>query len=165
MLSIGGFVGEPEKWFEVERYWARALKHAGVDYFRTYDCVNLQGEFQKKLVDVHGLTTARVIADALIDDLRKIVATSDIYAFSTALLMEDYRQVLSEPDGAVVLNPDPFVFGHYQFIGIVLDEFLKFKHFDVCAFLYDESSKAALMQADGKATREKIPIGHDMRAP
>lgn len=157
VLSIGGFVGEPEKWFDVERHWDRALKHAGVDYFRTYDCVNLQGEFQKKLVDVHGLTTARVIADALLEDLRQIAATSDIYAFSTAVLMEDYRRVLNEPDGAIVLNPDPFIYGHYQFIGLVLDEFLKFDRFEICAFLYDECSKAALMQAGWEGYKKENP--------
>jgi hypothetical protein len=157
VFSVGGFVGDSEKWFDVARHWERALKNAGVDYFRTYDCVNLQGEFQKKLVDVHGLTTARVIADALLKDLKQIVATSDIYAFSTAILMQDYRQVLSEPDGAIVLNPDPFVYGHYQFIGIVLDQFLEFKHYEICAFLYDESSKAGLMQAGWEGYKTENP--------
>ncbi len=157
VFSVGGFVGEPEPWFDVERYWRRALKHAGVDYFRTYECVNLEGEFRKKLVDVHGLTTARVIADALLAELKQIVATSNIYAFSLAVLMEDYRQVLSEPDGAIVLNPDPFVYSHYQFIGLVLAEFLKFKHFDVCAFLYDETSKAGLMQAGWEGYKKANP--------
>jgi len=66
VFSVGGFVGKPEQWFDVERHWSRALKRAGIDYFRTYECVNLEGEFQKKLVDVHGLTTARVIGDALL---------------------------------------------------------------------------------------------------
>jgi len=157
VFSVGGFVGDSEKWFDVERHWERALKQAGVDYFRTYDCVNLQGEFQKKLVDVHGLTTARVIADALLKDLKQIVATSDIYAFCTAILMEDYRQVLSEPDGAIVLNPDPYVYGHYQFIGLVLDHFLKFEGHEICAFLYDESSRAALMQSGWEGYKNENP--------
>src|ERR1700676_667918 len=92
-------------------------------------------------------------------DLKQIVATSDIYALCTAVLMEDYRQVLCEPEGAIVLNPDPYVYGHYQFIGTVLDQFLTFKRFEVCAFLYDESSKAALMRRGGRATRYRIPTG------
>jgi len=157
VLSVGGFVGESEKWFDLERHWSRALKHAGVDYFRTYDCINLQGEFQKKLVDVHGLTTARVIADALIEDLRQIIAISDIYGFSTAVLMDDYRQVLSEPNGAIVLNPDPFIYAHFQFIGVVLEEFLKFERYETCAFLYDESSKTGLMQSGWEGYKKANP--------
>jgi hypothetical protein len=157
VFSVGGFVGESERWFDVERHWSRALAHAGVDYFRTYECVNLDGEFQKKLVDVHGLTTARVIADALLNDLKQIIATSEIYALCTAILMEDYRQVLSEADGGIVLNPDPYVYAHYQFIGTVLDQLMKFERFEVCAFLYDESSKAALMQAGWEGYKKENP--------
>ena len=157
VFSVAGFVGKPDVWFEFERHWDRALKQAGVDYFRTYDCVNLQGEFQRKLVDVHGLTTARVIANALLADLKQIIATSDIYGFSLAVLMEDYRQVVSEPDGAIVLNPDPYIYAHYQFIGIVLKEFLKFERFDVCAFLYDETSKASLMQMGWEGYKKENP--------
>jgi hypothetical protein len=157
VFSVGGFVGESEQWFDLERHWDRALKHAGVDYFRTFDCVNLAGEFQKKLVDVHGLTTARVIADALLADLKQIATTSDIYAYCAAILMEDYRQVLSEPDGAIVLNPDPYVYSHYQLIGLVLADFLKSERFEVCAFLYDESSKAVLMQSGWEGFKKANP--------
>lgn len=157
VFSVGGFVGESEKWFDLERHWDRALKNAGVDYFRSYECVNLQGEFQRKLVDVHGLTTARVIADALLADLKQIAATSDIFAFSNAVLMQDYRQVLGEPDGAIVLNPDPYVYAHYQLIGLVLKEFVGHEPFEVCAFLYDESSKASLMQSGWEGFKTENP--------
>jgi hypothetical protein len=33
VFSVGGFVAESAKWFDLERYWERALKQAGVDYF------------------------------------------------------------------------------------------------------------------------------------
>jgi hypothetical protein len=157
VFSVAGFVGESDVWFDVERHWERALKHAGVDYFRTTDCVNLLGGEFQRLADIHGLTTARVIADALLADLKQIIATSDIYAFSTAVLLEDYQQVLSEPDGAVVLYPDPYVFTHYQFIGVVLEEFLKSKRSEIRAFLYDESSKTYLMQAGWEGFKKENP--------
>lgn len=106
---------------------------------------------------MHGLTTARVIANALLADIQQIVATSDLYAFSTAVLMAGYRQVLSEPDGAIVLNPDPYIYAHYQLIGTVLDQFLKFKRYEVCVFLYDESSKASLMQSGWEGFKKENP--------
>src|ERR1700687_518076 len=53
VFSVGGFVGESDDWFDVERYWERALKREKIDYFRTSDCVNLEGEF-RKLADRHG---------------------------------------------------------------------------------------------------------------
>jgi len=155
--SVGGFIGESAKWFDLERHWGDALKRAGVDYFRSYDCFNLEGEFQRKLVDPHGLTVARVIADALLVELKQIAATSDIYGYSLAILMEDYREVGDEPDGAIVLNPDPFVYGHYQFAGIVLGDVMKIPGMEVCAFLYDETSKAGLMQAGWEGYKKQNP--------
>jgi hypothetical protein len=157
VFSVGGFVGESGDWFEFNRHWDRALKRVGVDHFRAYDCINLEGEFRRKLVDIHGLTTARVIADALMPELKQIIATSNIYAYSLAVLMEDYRKVLAEPDGAIVLNPDPFISSHYQFIGLVLADFVEAPRFEVCAFLYDETSKAKLMQSGWDGYKEANP--------
>jgi len=89
VFSVAGFIGESEDWFELERWWNRALRREGVDYFKAYDCTNLQGEFQRKLVDRHGLTTARVIADALLAELKEIIATSRIYGYCLGVLMDD----------------------------------------------------------------------------
>jgi hypothetical protein len=148
VFSVAGFIGEPDKWFEAQRHWENRLKKEGLDYFRTYECINLDGEFRKKLVDPHGLTTARVIANAVLHDLKQIVATSELFAYCLGVLMDDYRQVSSEPDGQIVLNPDPYIYAHQELIGQVLDEVHKFpKHRrEVVAFLYDEHSKAALLQ-------------------
>jgi hypothetical protein len=157
VFSTAGFVGESEKWFEFERWWVRALNKAGIDYFHTYDYANMAGEFRRKLADVHGLTTARVIADALLAELKQLIATSDIYGFSTAVLMADYREVASEPDGSIVLNPDPYFYGHYQLIGTVLSEFLKFGRHEICAFLYDESSQASVMKTGWEGFKAANP--------
>src|ERR1039458_7706210 len=104
VFSVAGFIAEGKDWFDVERHWNARLEREGLDYFRTYDCINLEGEFQKKLVDRHGLTTARVIADAVLCDLKQIVATSNIYAYSLGVLMDDYHLVAAEPDGQIVFN-------------------------------------------------------------
>ena len=72
VFSVAGFIAEPDQWFEAQRHWESRLKKEGLDYFRTYECINLEGEFRKKLVDRHGLTTARVIANAVLYDLKQI---------------------------------------------------------------------------------------------
>lgn len=146
VFSVAGFIGEGKDWFDVERHWGARLAREGLDYFRTYDCINLQREFQRKLVDRHGLTTARVIADAVLNDLKQIVATSNIYAYCLGVLMDDYLLVASEPDGEIVLNKDPYVFAHLQQIGLVLDEVHQFPRREIVAFLYDDHSKAALLR-------------------
>jgi hypothetical protein len=146
VFSVAGFVGYPEDWGALEDKWRKRLDREGLDYFKTYDCLNLAGEFQKKLVDVHRLTTARVIADALFRDLKSIIASSDVFGFSLGLLMEDYNLVLSERKGAVVLDNDPYVGAHHQLIGLVLDYIGGARNHEVVAFLYDEHSKAQLLQ-------------------
>jgi hypothetical protein len=60
-------------------------------------------------------------------DLKQLVATSNLYAFCMGVLMDDYRQVSSEPDGEIVLNKDPYVFAHQMFVGIILSEVQKFQ--------------------------------------
>lgn len=157
VFSVGGFVAESEEWFEVERHWNRRLEREGLDYFRTYDCINLEGEFRKKLVDRHGLTTARVIADAVLCDLKQIVATSNLFAYCLGVWMDDYRMVADEPDGRIVLNKDPYVFAHHQLIGLVLKECIDFPRREVIAFLYDEHSKAALLQSSWTNFKECNP--------
>jgi hypothetical protein len=157
VFSVAGFVGESSDWFDVERHWSRVLEREGIDYFRTYDCVNLEGEFRRKLVDKHGLTVARVIADAMLAELKQIIATSNIFGYSLAVLMDDYRQVLSEPDGPLVLDPDPYLGSHYQLIGFVLKDLQVFPGVEVCAFLYDEHSKAHLLQQGWQYFKQANP--------
>lgn len=157
VFSVAGFIGETSDWFEVERHWRKRLDRENLDYFRTWECVNLEGEFQRKLVDVHGLTTARVIANALLADLKQIVSTSPIYAYSLAVLMEDYRQVLSEPEGKIVLDPDPYLQAHYQLIGIVLEAVSSFPTHQIAAFLYDEHSKAHRLQNGWETYKKSNP--------
>ena len=157
VYSVAGFVADSTVWFDVERYWSMRLKSEGLDYFRTWECVNLEGEFQRKLVDRHGLTTARVIADAVLCDLKELVAASNLYAFCMGVLMNDYRQVVGEPDGGIVLNKDPYVFGHQMFMGIILSEMDKFPGREIIAFHYDEHSKANLLQNSWDGYKECNP--------
>lgn len=157
VFSVAGFIGKPDEWFEVQRAWGKVLDREGLDYFRTYECINLEGEFRKKLVDRYGLTTARVIANAVLNDLKKIVAKSPIYAYCLGVLMPDYRQVSSEPDGAIVLNKDPYIYAHHELIGGILDEVHKFPGREYVAFLYDEHSKAQLLQDSWTSFKNNNP--------
>lgn len=157
VFSVAGFVGRPNQWSKLERQWQKRLEREGVEYFRTYDCLNLEGEFQRKLVDVHGLTTARVIANALFRDLKTLVANSEVYAYSLGVLMKDYKLVRTERKGAVVLENDPYVGSHHQLIGLVLSAVCKFPRPELVAFLYDEHSKAQLLQDSWLAFKEANP--------
>ena len=45
VFSVAGFVGYPKDWDDLVDKWNKRLKREGLDYFRTYDCLNLEGEF------------------------------------------------------------------------------------------------------------------------
>ena len=103
-------------------------------------------------------TTARVIADALLRDLKQLVATSNLYAYCMGVLMDDYRQVSGETDGEIVLNKDPYLFAHQMFMGIVLSEVHKFPRREIIAFhYYDEHSKASLLQKSWDGSKKCNP--------
>lgn len=157
VFSVAGFVGYPEDWRKLEIAWRKRLDRENLSYFKTYDCINLEGEFQRKLVDVHGLTTARVIADALLRDLKRITASSNVFGFSLGVLMKDYKLVLSERKGSVVLDKDPYVGAHHQLIGLVLAYVCRARRHELVAFLYDEHSKAQLLQDSWVGFKEANP--------
>ena len=158
VFSVAGFIGDSGDWFELGRQWKRVLDRESIDYFRTYECINLEGEFKRKLVDRHGLTTARVIADAMLAELKQIIATSPIYGYCLGVLTGDYQQVANEPDGLLVLDPDPYFGAHFQLISLVCEQVLKFKYHEVVAFLYDEHSKAFALQEAWAGFKKKNPI-------
>ncbi|MGH9510859.1 MAG: DUF3800 domain-containing protein [Terriglobales bacterium] len=157
VFSVAGFVIEAGDTFETERSWDARLEREGIDYFRAYDCINLEGEFRKKLVDLHGLTTARVIADAVYNDCKTLAALAPMYGYAACVKMDDYRLVAGEPDGQIVLNEDPYIFAHHLLMGIVLEAVNEFPREEVVAFLYDEHSKAALLQNSWTSFRRSNP--------
>lgn len=157
VFSVAGFVIKAGDTFETERPWVARTEREGLDYFRTYDCTNLENHFQEKLVDRYGLTTARVIADAVLADCKSFVASSPMYSYIAGVMMDDYRTVAAEPDGQIVLNEDPYVFVHHLLIGLVLDEVYQWPRAEVVAFLYDEHSKAALLQSSWADYKEANP--------
>lgn len=158
VFSVAGFVGYPEVWDDLKGKWKMRLDREGLDYFRTTDCLYLENEFQKKLVDVHGLTTARVIANAVYRDLKALVADSHVFGFTLGVLMPDYSLVLGERKGSVVLEKDPYVGAHHQLIGLVLDYVSQARHHhEFVAFLYDEHSKAKQLQDSWVGFKEANP--------
>lgn len=159
VFSVGGFLGYPGEWFELERKWETRVKDDGLSYFRTADYASMGlgwgGEFDK-LVDKHGLTTARVIADALVKDLKALIHKHKMAAFCLAVLMPDFRKVVSKLK-RIPFHKDPYIFAHHQLIGLVAEDVLKMKAPPVVAVAYDENSKSAELQRSWVPFKEANP--------
>jgi hypothetical protein len=145
VFSVAGLLGYPNEWFELERKWEQLVRGAGLSYFRTADYMSMGlgwgGEFDK-LVAKHGLTTARVIADALVQDLKELIHGHKMAAFCLAILMPDFNEVVSKLR-RVPFHKDPYIYAHHQLIGLVAEEVLKMKAPPVIAVAYDGNSKSA----------------------
>jgi hypothetical protein len=156
VFSVAGFLGQTAPWFELERLWEARLKRDGIAYFRMTEYINWQGEF-RKLADKYGLTTARVIADALVRDLKQLIRdTPTLGGFSLGVLMPDFRQVISELK-RVPFDKDPYVFAHQQLIGLMAEKVHESKHPDIVACTYDEHSKAKELQNSWVDFKEANP--------
>jgi hypothetical protein len=156
VFSVAGFIGYPGPWFEIERKWEARVKRDGISYWRTAEYISMKGEF-RKLADRHGLTTARVIADALHKDLKALIHEHPLMAFCLAVLMPDFNEVVNESK-RLHFNRDPYIFAHHQVIGLACKEVLRTKAKPVIAVTFDEHSKAANLQDSWLDFKEKNPL-------
>src|SRR5713226_1112120 len=141
VFSVAGFLGYVLDWDDLEKEWEKRVKRDGIDYFRTYDCKSLSGEFEK-LVLKYGLTTARVFADAMLKDLKDMVHKAPLAAYCLGVLMDDFREAIKHPDAQMVLTDDPYFAAHQQVIILVALDACRLTPPEPVAFVYDEHSKA-----------------------
>lgn len=157
VFVVAGFVGTSVDWFEVTRHWERYLERVSIDYFRTNECITLNGEFLK-IVKRHGRKRARDIANELLESLKLVVKASNLRAFCLGVLMRDYLTVLSEPEGSRVLMADPYLHAHQQLIHMVATAAAETPQQPLVAFGYDQSNKAAALQNSWVTFKERNPI-------
>jgi len=141
VFSVAGFLGYEEDWPDLENKWEARVKRDGLDYFRTYDCKSMSGEFGK-LADKHGLTTARVLADAMLKDLKEMVHNAPLLAYCFGVPMDDFQEVIKNPDAELVLTADPYIAAHQQIIILVAVDACSLKIPRPVAFIYDQHANA-----------------------
>src|ERR1700682_6045491 len=143
VYALAGILANTDEWFELEKDWEQRLKQDGLDYFRPYECKSLDGEFEK-LVSKHGLTTARVLANALMQDMKAIVHRTIINSYFLGISMPDYRKAVSIA-GSDKLQDDPYFYSHQQLITLVTMDFkARAKKFEPIAFMYDERQQSPI---------------------
>jgi hypothetical protein len=154
VFVVAGLLGHSDDWFETERHWQMRMERDDIEYFRTNNYERLDGPFQS-LVDKHGVSKARQIADEIFFDLKLILKSSNLVVSALAVLMKDYKVVLAEPKGSRVLQRDPFIHAHQQIICKIASIAYETKDRPCIAFLYDQTNKAAAMQGAWKVFKER----------
>lgn len=157
IFVVAGFMGRAEVVWEAERHWKARVESDGLDYFRTTDCNNLTGEFEK-LVQAHGRDRAREIADNLIADLWPIVKSASLLGFCFLGPMSDYNAVQTEPYSEYVFEKDPYIQAHqhliYHVAAWVCD---REELHEPVAFVFDEHNKAAALVGRWDKLKEDSP--------
>ncbi len=157
VFVVGGFLGTPERWFDAERYWEARVKMDGLSYFHTGDCIKLSGEFEEWKTR-YGKAEARRKANELLDDLKSIVKASQLQFACLVVPIADYAEVMAEPDGARVLESDPYLAAYREIIYRIARISGNSSNPRTVAYLFDEHTKAAQLVAGWSAFKSRHPV-------
>jgi hypothetical protein len=155
VFAVAGILARPGDWLDFESRWDARVKAAGVSYYRTYDCINLGGEFQK-IADRYGLNYARTIADGLRADLKSMLRGFPCEVYCLGILMDDWRSVMGAQHEGI--DQDPYIPAHQALIGMVAGKIVKsLGKGSVIAFLCDEHYRAPILENSWRDFKAKNP--------
>lgn len=146
VFSVSGIIADTAVWIDVEQAWETRVHRDGLEYFRTTDYVAMTGEFQK-LADKYGLMTARILADAMVRDLKNVLKAHHVGLFCLGCPMVDYRDVSREPKPWIVLDKDPYMLVHEELIYRVANMMCSHTPPEPVAFIFDENDKGSAFNA------------------
>jgi hypothetical protein len=159
VFAVGGFIAPNLlAWSEAERLWQLRLEKDGLAYFRSADCQNVHGPFEKFRANRKSLAPAeRQKVDSIRSDLIQVIITCGLMGFSFGLLMADYNELRSSSkDTARVLGDVPYHLAYQLAMthsGQILNE-TNLQH-EILGFVCDEHEKYA---SHAKTTYDELRI-------
>ena len=95
VFAVGGFIAPHlVLWAEAERLWQNRLDRDGLAYFRSVDCQNVHGPFEKFRAKKNQLSRSeRQKVDSIRSDLIQVIIKCGLMGFGFGLLMADYREI------------------------------------------------------------------------
>src|SRR5260370_14898826 len=97
------------------------------------------------------------MSESIMADLKAILKNSPVQIFSVAVVMDDYRIVSGEPQGARVLLHDPYYYAHEELIYRVAKTVGQSANPERVAFVFDEHKKAAGLESRWSEYKELHP--------
>jgi hypothetical protein len=95
VFTVGGFMGLPEMFAEAERNWKAYLEKNGLEYFKSSEAQNLDGQFDSLRL-MMAPRAARAFEEGVRHDLGKIITEAHLGGIGLSLDMEAFRKVLNE---------------------------------------------------------------------
>src|SRR5690242_16177022 len=98
VFVAAGFFCVDTEWKRLRRDWRKILKLHRIEYFRSFDCRTLSGEFTK-LKDKWGEDRARKISANIRTNLESVLETSSILmGFGLSINLKDFYEVDAMPE-------------------------------------------------------------------
>ena len=159
VFAVGGFIAPNlPLWSEAERLWQIQLDKTRLSYFRSADCQNVHGPFEKFRANKNALTPAeRQTVDSIRSELIQVILKCGLMGFAFGLLMADYTEVKNQSaEAARVLGDVPYHLAYQVAMthaGLILHE-TNLQH-EILGFVCDEHENYA---SHAKATYDQLRV-------
>lgn len=121
LYCCGSFLGFPKDFLYLGWKWEERLKKDGIDYFRSYDCQNLDGQFSSNNPPSYGLNQARARADSIHHDMVELIQSEVISGCSASVVKKDFEElVASNPKAKKHFGTDIMIFCYRRLIKAVV---------------------------------------------
>jgi hypothetical protein len=113
---VGGILGRPLAFFELERRWEQLLRKHELAYFKASQCENGWKEFSKFVIDSKKITPSeRALLDSISLDFIELITTpvpfdptNYLTCYGVGIMQEDFYEVIKDPCARAVLGDNPY---------------------------------------------------------
>jgi Protein of unknown function (DUF3800) len=121
LFTCGAVFGWPTEFFYAGNAWDKVLKKHQVGYFRSYDCENLEGQFDQSNAIAFGLDQARMRAQSVRGELLDVFIDFLILGLSVCVVKKDFYDLIENNKKAKRLfGSDILIFSYEMLIKHVL---------------------------------------------
>lgn len=144
VFAVGALVGSEVKWGWLHDEWLKILNREGLGYFRTADCVGVDGEFLKYRSDPSVVTDSeRAAALSIRNELIDVIIGSRLSGVGVAVDLVAYGRIVDTPTKQEAFGDTPYYHCYLKAITLVGDVFKNHLPKDFTAFGFDEHEEFA----------------------
>lgn len=144
IFAVGALIGSEVKWEWLHDEWNKILSREGLKYFRTADCVGVDGEFLRYRANPDVITDSeRAIALGIRNELIDIIIGSRLSGVGVAVDLAAYSRIVDTSAKKEAFGNTPYYHCYLKAVTLVGDVFKNHLPKDFTAFGFDEHEQFA----------------------
>jgi hypothetical protein len=144
VIVSASFIGTQQQWSKLRVAWSKRLKEDGLAYFKASDYWRLTGEFSKYRSDSkYPRPAGRIAAEAVRDDLEKIVKESGVGGIAMVIPVPVFTEVLAMSEVKEKLGDRPYLWVFQSLLFETVKEVRTVPGQHVVTFVHDEGPDSA----------------------